>query len=103
MAYKVRQPDLSVLKSYLYAKDYVILTSRFKATRRIFWDGPRNFVSRSDYEDDTCTCSPSPNFRTTPAGECLATTCDLACNRPHTRWILIGIGFRSWSPLPPEA
>ncbi|GBN04266.1 hypothetical protein AVEN_264495-1, partial [Araneus ventricosus] len=27
---------------------------------------------------------PSPNFRATPTGGRLATTYDLACNRPHT-------------------
>ncbi|GBM10226.1 hypothetical protein AVEN_177494-1 [Araneus ventricosus] len=31
----------------------VILTSRFEATRGLFWDGPRNFEPRSDDEDDT--------------------------------------------------
>ncbi|GBM82542.1 hypothetical protein AVEN_29330-1 [Araneus ventricosus] len=31
----------------------VILTSRFEATRRLFWDGPCNFEPRSDVEDDT--------------------------------------------------
>ncbi|GBN65482.1 hypothetical protein AVEN_58697-1, partial [Araneus ventricosus] len=30
---------------------------------------------------------PSPSFRPTPAGRRLATTYDLACNRPHTRRI----------------
>ncbi|GBL74589.1 hypothetical protein AVEN_235500-1 [Araneus ventricosus] len=40
-----------------------MLTSRFEATRELFWDGPRNFESRSDDENDTL----SPNFRTTPA------------------------------------
>ncbi|GBM34710.1 hypothetical protein AVEN_191857-1 [Araneus ventricosus] len=34
---------------------------------------------------------PSPNFRATPAGGRLATTYDLACNRPHTRRIFSGI------------
>ncbi|GBO37710.1 hypothetical protein AVEN_15254-1 [Araneus ventricosus] len=28
----------------------------------------------------------------------LATTYDLACNRPHTRRIFSGIGFRAWNP-----
>ncbi|GBM19518.1 hypothetical protein AVEN_107989-1 [Araneus ventricosus] len=31
----------------------VILTSRFEATRGLFWDVPRNFEPRSDDEDDT--------------------------------------------------
>ncbi|GBL73672.1 hypothetical protein AVEN_230670-1 [Araneus ventricosus] len=41
---------------------------------------------------------PSPNFRATPTGGRLATTCDLACNRPHTRRIFSGIGFRTCNP-----
>ncbi|GBM50087.1 hypothetical protein AVEN_223298-1 [Araneus ventricosus] len=41
---------------------------------------------------------PSPNFRATPAGGRLATTYDLACNRPHTRRIFSGIGFRTCDP-----
>ncbi|GBN09901.1 hypothetical protein AVEN_184697-1 [Araneus ventricosus] len=39
--------------------------------------------------------TPSPNFRATPAGGRLATTYDLGCNRPHTRRIFGGIGFRT--------
>ncbi|GBM76900.1 hypothetical protein AVEN_153129-1 [Araneus ventricosus] len=42
---------------------------------------------------------PSPNFRATPAGGRLATTYDLACNRPHTRRIFSGIGFRTCDPI----
>ncbi|GBL98433.1 hypothetical protein AVEN_187762-1 [Araneus ventricosus] len=30
----------------------IIFTSRFEATRRLFWDGPRNFEPHSDDEDD---------------------------------------------------
>ncbi|GBM79456.1 hypothetical protein AVEN_106957-1, partial [Araneus ventricosus] len=37
---------------------------------------------------------PSPSFRAAPTGGRLATTYDLACNRPHTRRIFSGIGFR---------
>ncbi|GBN98441.1 hypothetical protein AVEN_186213-1 [Araneus ventricosus] len=33
----------------------------------------------------------------------LATTYDLACNRPHTRLIFIGIGFRTWNLPAPKA
>ncbi|GBN16483.1 hypothetical protein AVEN_12156-1 [Araneus ventricosus] len=40
---------------------------------------------------------PSPNFRATPTGGRVATTYDLACNRPHTRRIFSGIGFRTRS------
>ncbi|GBM20671.1 hypothetical protein AVEN_230251-1 [Araneus ventricosus] len=71
--------------------------SRFEATRGLFRDGPRNFEPRSDDEDDT----PSPNFRATPTGGRLATTYDFACNRPYTRRIFGGIGFRTCdSPVP---
>ncbi|GBN59348.1 hypothetical protein AVEN_101239-1 [Araneus ventricosus] len=41
---------------------------------------------------------PSPNFRATPTGGHLATKYDLACNRPHTRRIFSGIGFRPSGP-----
>ncbi|GBO17120.1 hypothetical protein AVEN_69860-1 [Araneus ventricosus] len=44
---------------------------------------------------------PSPNFRATPTGGRLATTCDLACNRPHARPIFSGIGFRTCDPPVP--
>ncbi|GBL91947.1 hypothetical protein AVEN_102525-1 [Araneus ventricosus] len=40
----------------------------------------------------------SPNFRATPTRGRLATTDDLACNRPHTRRIFSGIGFRTCDP-----
>ncbi|GBL91251.1 hypothetical protein AVEN_195136-1 [Araneus ventricosus] len=38
----------------------VILTSRFEATRGLFWDGPRNFEPQSDDEDDITAGTPSP-------------------------------------------
>ncbi|GBM68952.1 hypothetical protein AVEN_24358-1 [Araneus ventricosus] len=41
---------------------------------------------------------PSPNFRSTPTGGRLATTYDLACNRPDTRRIFSGIGFQTCDP-----
>ncbi|GBN75553.1 hypothetical protein AVEN_126804-1 [Araneus ventricosus] len=37
---------------------------------------------------------PSPNFRATPTGGCLATTFYLTYNRPHIRPNFNGIGFR---------
>ncbi|GBM14477.1 hypothetical protein AVEN_109579-1 [Araneus ventricosus] len=46
-----------------------ILTSRFKAMEVQLWDGFRHFEPRSD---NTSTGAPSPNFRTTPAGESLS-------------------------------
>ncbi|GBM07824.1 hypothetical protein AVEN_33104-1 [Araneus ventricosus] len=45
---------------------------------------------------------PSPNFRATPTGGRLATTYDLACNRPHTRRIFSGIEFRTCDPPVPR-
>ncbi|GBM48355.1 hypothetical protein AVEN_37805-1 [Araneus ventricosus] len=45
---------------------------------------------------------PSPNFRATPTGGRLATTYDLVCNRPHTRRIFGGIGFRTCDPPVPR-
>ncbi|GBL83758.1 hypothetical protein AVEN_132658-1 [Araneus ventricosus] len=39
----------------------------------------------------------SPNFHATTGGR-LATAYDLACNRPHTRQICSGMGFRIWNP-----
>ncbi|GBN81857.1 hypothetical protein AVEN_32181-1 [Araneus ventricosus] len=48
----------------------------------LVWDRPRNFEPRSDDEDNTRTVTPSPNIRSTPEGRRLATTYDLACNRP---------------------
>ncbi|GBL79901.1 hypothetical protein AVEN_28953-1 [Araneus ventricosus] len=55
-------PLLTTLKSttFPYSKlpglvSLVILTSRFEATRGVFWDGPRKFEPRLDDEDDTRT------------------------------------------------
>ncbi|GBM78740.1 Calcium and integrin-binding family member 3 [Araneus ventricosus] len=45
---------------------------------------------------------PSPSFRATPTGGRLATTYDLACNRPHARRIFGGIGFRACDPPVPR-
>ncbi|GBN66931.1 hypothetical protein AVEN_61944-1 [Araneus ventricosus] len=46
---------------------------------------------------------PSPNFRALPTGGCFVTTYDLACNRPHTRRIFSGIGFRTCYPPVPRS
>ncbi|GBM24449.1 hypothetical protein AVEN_41097-1 [Araneus ventricosus] len=43
-----------------------VLTSRFEATRGLFWDGLRNF-ERSDDEDDTRAGTSSPNLDATTA------------------------------------
>ncbi|GBO04014.1 hypothetical protein AVEN_114486-1, partial [Araneus ventricosus] len=45
---------------------------------------------------------PSPSFRATPTGGRLATTYGVACNRPHTRRIFSGIGFRTCDPPVPR-
>ncbi|GBM83398.1 hypothetical protein AVEN_242132-1 [Araneus ventricosus] len=66
--------------------------------RGLFRDGPRNFEPRSDDEDDTRAGTPSPNFRATPMGGHLATMYDLACNKPHRRWIFSEIGFQICNP-----
>ncbi|GFW37680.1 uncharacterized protein TNCV_415661 [Trichonephila clavipes] len=39
---------------------------------RAFGDGPRHFDPWSNEEDDTRDCIPSPDFHTTPMGECLS-------------------------------
>ncbi|GBM34462.1 hypothetical protein AVEN_106705-1 [Araneus ventricosus] len=75
----------------------VILASRFETTRGLFWD---DFVILNPGQMTRTT--PSPNFHATPTGGRLATTYDLACNRPHTRRIFSGIGFRTWNPPAPK-
>ncbi|GBN87511.1 hypothetical protein AVEN_24458-1 [Araneus ventricosus] len=72
--------------------------SRFEATRGLFWEDlvilNRDQMTRTTPE----LAPPSPSFHATPPGGRLAATCGLACNRPHTRQIFSGIGFRAWSP-----
>ncbi|GBL56692.1 hypothetical protein AVEN_229565-1 [Araneus ventricosus] len=46
----------------------------------------------------TTGLGPPPNFRTPPAGGHLTPTYDLTCNRPNTKRIFSGIGFRTWNP-----
>ncbi|GBM22097.1 hypothetical protein AVEN_266464-1 [Araneus ventricosus] len=41
-------------------------TARFEVARVLFCDGPRNFLPRSDDEDDTELSLPSPNIHTIP-------------------------------------
>ncbi|GBM82178.1 hypothetical protein AVEN_178935-1 [Araneus ventricosus] len=100
---KARRVFESVAKQYLHFIEMratvrvslVILTSRFEATRGLFWDEPRNFEPRSDDKDDTLAGNPSPNFHTTPAGAHLAPTYDSPCSRPSTGRSANGIGFRT--------
>ncbi|GBL99023.1 hypothetical protein AVEN_57031-1 [Araneus ventricosus] len=75
--------------------------SRFKATQGLFRDGLRNFEPLSVTRTTPALATTSPNFRATPTGEHLATTYDLSCNRPHTRRIFSGIGFRTYDPPVP--
>ncbi|GBN38764.1 hypothetical protein AVEN_47561-1 [Araneus ventricosus] len=80
----------------------VILSSRFEATRRQFWDGPRN-LNLGQMTRTTPELAPlSPNFHATPTGGRLTTTYNLTCNGPHTRRIFSGIGFRTWRPSAPK-
>ncbi|GBM91092.1 hypothetical protein AVEN_135111-1 [Araneus ventricosus] len=73
--------------------------SRFEAKRRLFLDGPCNFVPRSGDKDDTKSGDFSPTFRTTPTGGRLATTYDLTCYGPHIWWIFGEIGCQTWNLL----
>ncbi|GBO20174.1 hypothetical protein AVEN_268789-1 [Araneus ventricosus] len=41
--------------------------------------------------------APYPNFRTTPTGRRFNLTYDLTYNKPTTRQIFSGIGFRTWN------
>ncbi|GBM18105.1 hypothetical protein AVEN_220505-1 [Araneus ventricosus] len=79
----------------------VTLTSRFEATRGIFWDGPRILNLRQVTRTTPELALTSPKFHATPTGEGLATAYDLR-NRPHTRRIIGGIGFRTWNPPAPK-
>ncbi|GBN84162.1 hypothetical protein AVEN_156117-1 [Araneus ventricosus] len=45
---------------------------------------------------------PSPSFHATRTEGRLAATYNLACNKPHTRRIFSGIGFRAWNSLVPR-
>ncbi|GBN74372.1 hypothetical protein AVEN_214248-1 [Araneus ventricosus] len=56
---------------------------------------PRDFVPRSDVEDDTWFGYPAPKFHTTTIGGRLPTTSDLTCSRSHTRQIFSEIRFRT--------
>ncbi|GBM02572.1 hypothetical protein AVEN_178502-1 [Araneus ventricosus] len=76
--------------------DYlVLLMPRFEATRGRFWDVPRNFETRLDDEDNTSAGTTSPKFHTTLGEKRFVPTYDLTSNRPYTRWIFSGIGFRT--------
>ncbi|GBM24737.1 hypothetical protein AVEN_141811-1 [Araneus ventricosus] len=80
----------------------VILTSRFEATRGLFWDEPRNFEPRSDDEDDTWAGSPSPNSTPHQRRDVWPLRMIWRATGPHTWRIFSGIGFRAWSPPTPK-
>ncbi|GBL99772.1 hypothetical protein AVEN_162790-1 [Araneus ventricosus] len=62
----------------------------------------RNFELWSDDKDDTRAGISSPNFCTTPGGERLTPTYDLARNRSNTQQILSGVRLRTWNPPAPN-
>ncbi|GBM51150.1 hypothetical protein AVEN_2501-1 [Araneus ventricosus] len=70
-----------------------ILTRSYETKRGLFLDEPRNFETRSDEEDDTCSGIPSPTIHTTLEARRLTTIYDLTCNRPtyladlHWKWV----------------
>ncbi|GBN10021.1 hypothetical protein AVEN_33530-1 [Araneus ventricosus] len=74
----------------------IIVTSRFEATRGLYWDGPRNFEPRSD--DDSWADTYTLLHRTTPTGGRLPPTHDFACNRHNKRRIFSGIACRTHGP-----
>ncbi|GBN58749.1 hypothetical protein AVEN_17161-1 [Araneus ventricosus] len=63
------------------------MASRFASTRGFYGDGPRNLELVSDDKDDTGAATPSPNFRTTPAGGYLPST-NLTCTRHASKEVL---------------
>ncbi|GBN45487.1 hypothetical protein AVEN_20430-1 [Araneus ventricosus] len=80
----------------------VILTSRFEATRGLFWADLAIFnlglMTRTTPELEPPFQASAPHRWEnvwTP-------TYDLTCNRPHTRRIFSGIWFRTWSPPAPR-
>ncbi|GBO30303.1 hypothetical protein AVEN_267107-1 [Araneus ventricosus] len=79
-----------------------MLTSRFEATRGLFWGESRNLEPQSDDDNETSVVPPPPNSRITPAEGRLATMYGLACNRHHSLLVFGGIRFRTWSPLAPK-
>ncbi|GBO41762.1 hypothetical protein AVEN_24533-1 [Araneus ventricosus] len=67
----------------------VMLTFHFEATRRLFWDGTRNFEPRSDAERTTPKLAPP--LQTFPPHQregVWSPSYDLTGNRPNTRRIL---------------
>ncbi|GBN05681.1 hypothetical protein AVEN_22949-1 [Araneus ventricosus] len=55
------------------------------ATRGVFWDGPRNFESQSDDEDDIWLAPLSPDFRTPPTVERLNYDIKFSVHQVHIR------------------
>ncbi|GBL91899.1 hypothetical protein AVEN_172806-1 [Araneus ventricosus] len=72
----------------------VILTSRFEATRGIFWDG-KGILNHGQMTRTTPELAPSsPSFCTRPAGGRLDSTYDFTDNRPHTRRFSVESSFK---------
>ncbi|GBM03839.1 hypothetical protein AVEN_231311-1 [Araneus ventricosus] len=77
-----------------------------KTLQELFWDGIRLFESRSDEEDDTPELAPTlQSLLTTLVRGRLTPTYELACNMPHTRQALNGLGIepgtlRPWTSRP---
>ncbi|GBN74366.1 hypothetical protein AVEN_111400-1, partial [Araneus ventricosus] len=102
--------------------DYINV--RFEASRGLFWDGPPHFEPRLDDKDDIRAGNPLSKLPHHTSGRTFvslrlstqivkywtgyktqghkAAFClpkyDLTCNRPNTRRIFSGIGFRTRSP-----
>ncbi|GBN16919.1 hypothetical protein AVEN_210183-1 [Araneus ventricosus] len=75
----------------------VILTSSFEEIRGLFWNGPLNFETWSD--DKTFELALPLQTSAPHQRECVWPLHDLTCNKPITRRIFSGIGFRGWKTL----
>ncbi|GBO29240.1 hypothetical protein AVEN_5429-1 [Araneus ventricosus] len=76
----------------------VTLTSRFEATRGLFWRDlvilNRGWITGNAPE----LAAPCAGFHTTPTGGLLLPAYFLTCNRTYTQHIFGKLGFRTWSP-----
>ncbi|GBM01685.1 hypothetical protein AVEN_271937-1 [Araneus ventricosus] len=80
----------------------LILTSRFEATRELFWDGPPNFEPQSDDKDDASAGTFCPNFRTYQReDECTCDDVSQTHTIPEPDWLETEVvaGFRVWQIL----
>ncbi|GBN29019.1 hypothetical protein AVEN_83350-1 [Araneus ventricosus] len=88
-----------VLEVHVSKLSLVILTSGFKATRGLFWDGSRHFERRSDDEDDDRAVTPHSKLPHHTNGRAFGLLCMIY---PHTRRNFGEIVFREWSPSAPK-